>query len=217
MSAFPRVGASSDARARLGVLYRVETAPDTGWNIILVQSHEEPKWGVLPGSYLIDTCGGVENPDTKQVDTAYASLRSGMILGFRLRANPTKKICAKTGPDGVRRNGKRVELRGDENIVRWLSRKGDQMGFRLQDVHHDDGVSAVRAAQEAKLKGRRTMLNQGDTSGERHSITIATVLFEGILQITDTEKFMQALDEGIGPGKAYGCGLLSVRPVQQGD
>ena len=39
---------------------------------------------------------------------------------------------------------------------------------------------------------------------------IQTVIFDGILTVTDTESFDRQLKQGIGPAKAFGCGLLSV-------
>ncbi len=40
--------------------------------------------------------------------------------------------------------------------------------------------------------------------------TFQGVLFEGSLQVVDAEAFRKALAHGIGPGKAFGFGLLSV-------
>ena len=36
------------------------------------------------------------------------------------------------------------------------------------------------------------------------------VRFNGLLQVTDPEKLMQAVRNGIGPAKAFGFGLLSL-------
>ena len=44
-------------------------------------------------------------------------------------------------------------------------------------------------------------------------VTIRAVVFEGILKVTDAELFRSALASGIGPAKAYGCGLLTLAPV----
>jgi CRISPR system Cascade subunit CasE len=39
------------------------------------------------------------------------------------------------------------------------------------------------------------------------------VVFEGRLRVTDAEAFRRALAAGIGSGKAFGFGLLSVAPA----
>ena len=41
-------------------------------------------------------------------------------------------------------------------------------------------------------------------------VTILSVTYEGILQITDEQQFCQLLKNGIGRGKAYGLGLMTV-------
>lgn len=44
-------------------------------------------------------------------------------------------------------------------------------------------------------------------------ITFASVLFEGLLRVTNPDAFRSALEMGIGSGKAYGFGLLSIAPA----
>jgi len=38
-------------------------------------------------------------------------------------------------------------------------------------------------------------------------------LFDGSLTVSDESAFIALLRSGIGPAKAFGCGLLSVAPV----
>jgi CRISPR system Cascade subunit CasE len=45
-------------------------------------------------------------------------------------------------------------------------------------------------------------------------VTVAATLFEGVLKVTDVTKFATTLKDGIGRGKAYGCGLLSLAPLE---
>ena len=39
------------------------------------------------------------------------------------------------------------------------------------------------------------------------------ILFSGVLRITDSDAFWQSYILGIGPGKAYGLGMLNVANV----
>ena len=41
-------------------------------------------------------------------------------------------------------------------------------------------------------------------------VKLLGVTYEGLLTVTDAEKFREALISGIGRGKAYGLGLLTV-------
>jgi len=51
--------------------------------------------------------------------------------------------------------------------------------------------------------------------GGTQLLTFAAVIFEGVLRVEDSQAFREALERGIGPGKAFGFGLLSVAPVRE--
>lgn len=57
------------------------------------------------------------------------------------------------------------------------------------------------------LKGHR------DEQGRCRGIALSTLDFEGELRVTDPEVFLPALLHGVGPAKAFGCGLLLVRRI----
>ena len=46
-------------------------------------------------------------------------------------------------------------------------------------------------------------------------INLKQVTYEGILKITDLDKFKAALKQGIGREKAYGIGLITVIPINK--
>ncbi len=213
MSGFPDAQVPGDARAALGVLHRVEVNRRTGSVILLVQSMGKPDWSRL-GDYLLGP-DGEENPACKQLDDLYSSIAVGTRLAFRLRVNPTKKIDTKSGPEGERRNGRRVELTDEKDQIDWLRRKGEQGGFRLIEVRASPPVPEqpmmpnVLAMPGQKVVGHRL--------GEHVSrlVTFGAVLFDGELMVTNVEDFRQTLEAGIGSGKAYGFGLLSVAPARE--
>ena len=45
---------------------------------------------------------------------------------------------------------------------------------------------------------------------DRMTLSHAGVRFDGVLEVTDPVSFAATLDSGIGSGKAFGFGLLSV-------
>lgn len=220
MAAFPKLAeADGDARERLGVLYRLDASPRGECIQLLVQSLAAPDWSRLDRGYLLATPGTLRNPDCKPLDGALDALRDGMDLRFRLRANPTRRVNAsKRGSDPLA--GKRVELQTEAEWDAWLARKGEAAGFSLLDVRSqaDSGlldqmaavygaarparepVPDVRAAGGLKVTGRK--------AGRR--VTFGAVLFEGRLRVTDADRLRAAIASGIGTGKAYGFGLLSV-------
>lgn len=203
MSAFPS-GLSPDGRARAeaAALFRVEPVRD-GRIILLVQSALSPDWCSLPASYLTE---GVP-PETKPIGPALARLQAGMPLRFRLIANPTRKIGTKSTPDGRKNNGKRVELRGEDACLDWLRRKAAQHGFSLKSVSASPEVPGVSTSPQPKWSGTKST---SDSSVAR--MTFGGVAFEGLLEVVDPEIFVASVRSGLGSGKAYGFGLLSLAP-----
>jgi len=216
MSAFPQAG-SEAARQEFGLLYRVEPFQKDGrWLVrVLVQSQldsqQPPDWTRLPSGYLADEN---DNPACKAVTEKYATLQNDMRLRFRLRANPTRKIVAFDKQGAKKKNGQRVDIRGEGNQIDWLVRKSEAHGFRLLSVCINEDVPNVCVAPENKITGWRKDRNssplQAPNENEPPKLTFGSVLFEGVLEIIDVEQFQKMLKTGIGSGKAYGFGLLSI-------
>ncbi len=207
LAAFPQKD-SDAARLEFGLLYRLETNARTGVVTALVQSRIQPDWNKLPADYLLDVS---DNPTYKSIDQSYESLITGMRLTFRLRANPTRKIETKSLADGTKRNGKRVELFREEDQIAWLLRKAAISGFRVLTLQLNADVPNVRIKPENKALGFRG--NAGEKQKQR--LTFGSVLFDGELEITDAKTFKETLEGGIGSGKAYGFGLLSLGPIRR--
>jgi CRISPR system Cascade subunit CasE len=210
-NAFPETNKETTPRQKYGILYRLETDNRNGRVSLLVQSNAEPDWSRLEADYLQS---GEGNPACKRIGENYARVASGMKLMFRLRANPTKRIGKSDGraddrfkPSDERKTRRRVELRTDEDKIAWLKRKGEESGFRLTNVRLNVDVENVASIEQEKISfGKR---------GNSSPLTFGSVLFEGILEVTDDDKFRESLICGIGTGKAYGFGLLSIAPVKE--
>lgn len=115
-------------------------------------------------------------------------LASGMTLHFRLRGNPT-----------VRRAGKRLGLVGEAAQADWLQRKLETGGFE---------VAAISVVDEGTVRARRV------GGGDRHAqMVFRSVRFEGALQVVDPARATAILQQGVGPAKAFGFGLLSLARV----
>ncbi|MEI9476242.1 MAG: type I-E CRISPR-associated protein Cas6/Cse3/CasE [Deltaproteobacteria bacterium] len=178
-------------------LWRLEPETDfAGCPRILVQSRTIPDWtGIGVEGWLAKVDPAIDLKDRLNL----VSLKVGQRFRFRLRANP----C-------VTRNGKRLGLLRLEEQEGWIVRKGLQHGFSLpQLVSFDLSESAqervdVRVSQEQMLRGNQH-------SGK--AIRLFSVLYDGILTVTEPDKFRDALQTGIGHGKVMGLGLLSVVPI----
>jgi CRISPR system Cascade subunit CasE len=194
---FPDLKDVVEARSHFGLLYRVES--NRGNVSVLAQSSGEPRWDRLPEGYV-----RASDCSMKRVDTLYSALTTGQRLIFRLRANPTRRLSDRSQTAPERWRGKRIELRNEKDQLAWLKEKGEGGGFALLAARTLADVSDVRTL---RVGDRVT----GSREGKR--LTFGSVIFEGRLHITDVATFQQTLTHGIGSGKSYGFGLLSVAPI----
>ncbi|MEI5100877.1 type I-E CRISPR-associated protein Cas6/Cse3/CasE [Streptomyces sp. PmtG] len=193
MSLFPD-GESDQARTSFGVLFRIE---DTArGSHLLIQSNQPPDPGRLPDGYGTLT--------TRPLDDLLNALASGLTLRYRCTASPVRKPSATTRslynlPAVVPLNG----ATADE----WWQRQADKAGLKPLTLHsqrvdtvHDRQYSTT-AVQDKKNRG----------AGNR--VHHHRVRFDGTATIIDPGLLQHAIRDGIGRGKAYGCGLLSIAPA----
>jgi len=135
-------------------------------------------------------------------------LRSGQRLAFSLRVNPV-----------ITREGRRHDVVMDrkqatgwretnpaerpplaelirEAGIDWLQKRAETAGFRF-------APEAVRVEGYRQHRSRR---------GGRE-IRFSTLDFTGLLTVTEPDVFLHKLQQGIGPAKAFGCGLMLLKRV----
>lgn len=207
LNGFSELPPSVDFRRQHGILYRIDIISNACVPCVLVQSITKPDWNFLSKvpDYLLPTDSSeTPNPDFKNISVLYDNLNNGQTLAFRLRANVTRKVETKSGPDGRRNHGRRAPLRTIEEQKEWLSRKAGQGGFELLNVEICDDIPDIRIIPERDVTCIKPSI------GDTRTLTFASVLFEGRLQIISADVFRKTLKEGIGPAKAFGFGLVSI-------
>jgi len=180
------------------ILWRLEPERDSeGHPRVLIQSRSEPHWDAIG---IRGWLGRVDPPIDLRERLKLGSLEEGARFRYRVRANP----CV------TRHGGKRLGLLRREDQEAWLERKGLQHGFAVP-VAVPPGTGGVeqrqvdvRISQEQMLRGRQHGGN---------GIRVFSVLYDGLLTVTDPDRFRMALETGVGHGKALGLGLLSVVPA----
>ncbi|MFL1427490.1 MULTISPECIES: type I-E CRISPR-associated protein Cas6/Cse3/CasE [unclassified Nocardiopsis] len=177
-------GAGQEARRTFGVLFRVEDTPRGPQ--ILLQSNIEPELSRLPEHY--------GSGQTKDLSVFLDALKTGRYVRYRIAAN------------AVRRPGHTTKAKSDVNSVvplvgadaeEWWTRQAEASGLKL----HHIASHALDAARGERKEGR-------------HKIRHARTLFEGTAQITNALLLRERTITGVGRGKAYGCGLLSLAPAR---
>jgi CRISPR system Cascade subunit CasE len=150
-------------------------------------------------THLVEQAGwpSTQSWDTRDYTPLLARLGPGDEWGFRLRANPI--FHRATGP------GKRGQRLGHVTVghqTEWLRRQTERHGFEVVKGVEDESDVAVTHREILKFHRQDRL------------VTVATAVFQGRLRITDPDAFRSALTTGIGPAKAYGCGLLTIAPVR---
>ena len=128
-------------------------------------------------------------------------LTNGMTVRYRITANPSKQLPR--GHPGPGHPGQRVALRGAQAEA-WWRKRADHAGLTLTNL-----VMLPRQ----NLVGHQT--DQIPKAGKKE-IRHAAAQYDGTATIRDVNTVRGAISNGIGRGKPYGCGLLSLAPIHQG-
>ncbi|HMO82188.1 MAG TPA: type I-E CRISPR-associated protein Cas6/Cse3/CasE [Pyrinomonadaceae bacterium] len=190
----------STPRSAYNLLHRLDRRYDSF--VLYVQSSIEPDWDRLSPGYA-------DRADAKPIDRLYDGIRVGDRLIFRLAANPTKRVGKSDSFSNEKfkdpKKRRRVDIRSETDRIDWLKRKGEECGFRLCEVKLADGVPSVTTSMKPVLSFRH----------DKARVTLGSVVFDGVLEVTNADAFRKALENGIGTGKAYGFGLMSIAPARQ--
>lgn len=170
-----------------GFLFLIDPLPN-GRAVIIVQSAIEPDWDYAfhNASYFL-----AAPPEVKPFKPRFTK---DQCLRFRLMANPTRRLCKHSQDAKEESIGKRVPVPTNQ-LIGWLDRRSESAGFIIN--------------QDATIFQPGYVYMNKNGKGQR----LRSVLFEGLLRVTDPDSFRQILVRGIGSGKAFGFGLLSVAPA----
>jgi CRISPR system Cascade subunit CasE len=171
------------ARQQAGLLFRLDHQPAP---TLLIQTAQPPDLTALPATY--------GTAQTRDLTPMFAALTPGLLVRYRITANASTRQ-----PDredhrlgGPRKRGKVIHLTGEQALT-WWNRRATSAGL---DLHTTD---ATRCAFRTR---------PGEP-GPCHPLT----RFDGIATITDPDSLIHALTTGIGRGKPYGAGLLTLAPA----
>ncbi len=176
---------SSFSGARERRLWRIDSLH--GDLYILLLSEEMPDFS----GFCRQFCRTPDDAQTKQYDGLLARITAGSVWHFRLTANPVKSQKKENCRGKVQ-----AHITADYQKS-WLLSHCEKYGFRLSEDSFD--VTQSKWHQFYK--------------SDRNRVSLLAVTFEGTLEVTDPELFRKALCAGIGRGKAYGLGMLTVMHV----
>ena len=170
-------------------LWRVDNFGDN--SALLIVSVKTPEL-----SHIVKEIGvGDERNKTLDYVPFLERIECGHVWNFRLCANPVEH----KKKDSSDKRGKVYALRSSTEQIEWIKKQCEKYGFNVK------GCSII---------GDEWKILKPDKNNGKNTVSIRAVTFEGVLVVTDADIFREALTRGIGRGKAYGCGLLTIAGVQ---
>lgn len=170
------------------ILWRLEYDKRGLSPVVLIQTNFAPNPDGLKAMANIAMIQAVEEKRVQPVFQEHQMFR------FRLRANPTKSLA---GGEGKR--GRREAVLGAADAETWLVRQGAKHGFSCSLFNLiEEGAVILKKEKDRARKSTYP------------AMTFNSVLYEGMLQVRDPNQMAKVFEKGLGRGKGFGFGLLSL-------
>ncbi len=207
MSCFPRSQTQQVGR----VLWRLDKTDAS--TTIYVVSTQPPDF-----TSLAEQAGWPEAPSHRTIDyrKILNSIHDGDLYSFRLTANPARAV--RVAKDSRTKRLGHVTAQQQE---RWLLDRSLKNGFEIPLII--GGKPSEPAALEANLQDRAfQVIRRGTLSfhrnheGKQGTVTLTQATYAGVLRVVNSDGLRSVLVNGLGPAKAYGCGLLTLAKPPSG-
>ncbi|MFJ5865743.1 type I-E CRISPR-associated protein Cas6/Cse3/CasE [Streptomyces parvus] len=195
---------------------------------LFVLSTGAPDW-----NHLVEQAGWPGADGDHYAVRGYApllqQLAPGRSFAFRLTANPVQNTSRPDKPterqqsridDGGRRRGFRLGHRTAAAQLNWFLTRTAKWGFDVPAAPHLEGIGGAdnEPPRDIRITARqRRSFKKGAVTAKEAHVVLNAVTFEGRLRVTDPALLTERLLGGIGPSKAYGCGLLTLAPLAEGE
>lgn len=151
-------------------------------------------------------------------------LAPGREFAFRLTASPVQNTRRPQQPTS--RQNERIKA-GQQRSFRlghrtaaaqldWFLTRTTSWGFEIPTAASlsDTQDTDDRRPQDIRIINRnRSTFDKGPATTKEERVVMGSATFEGRLRVTDAATFTDKILGGIGPSKAYGCGLLTLAPL----
>lgn len=215
---FPTSSDSSEGR----VLWRVDY-PSSGGAVLYIASPTKPS--------MVGLNEQIGWPDlepqwkTRDYEPLLSRLEKGQTWSFRLVANPVVNRSAIRVKDG-QGHSKRLNHLTVLQQAAWLIGEDAYIGTGkpVPKIFLEQETARAERNGFHVLPDPSTEIPQLIVSdsrklkfgpGKSKNITLAVARYDGMLEVTDVDLLRHALVYGIGHGKGFGCGLMTLAPVGQ--
>lgn len=225
-------GGVPDLPERERILWRLD-ADNRHRPHLLVLTPAVPDW-----THIVETAGwpGADGDHVlvRDYTPLLHQIATGREFAFRVTASPVQNTKSPLNPTPAQKEklaatdpakparGLRMSHRTAAAQLTWFLTRTKRWGFSIPPAHTDppapgtapDGPPA-EPPREVRITARQHHSFTKNNRGTR--VTFHSATFVGHLSITDREAFTTSLLNGIGPSKAYGCGLITLAPLTPQD
>ncbi|MGN0034306.1 MAG: type I-E CRISPR-associated protein Cas6/Cse3/CasE [Coriobacteriales bacterium] len=205
-------------------LWRVDRMGDGGSRLYIV-SPVKPSLVGLDEQIGWPDCG--PQWGTRDYDAFLSRIENGQAYSFRLVANPSVSRSTRGGRTDVATPQGQSKRIGHLTVLQqaaWLVGKQAYEGSGVEVPKlfaEEEGSRALRNGFEVLAdevgvprlvvsNSQKVTFSKG-AGGKR--ITLTRAQYDGVLRVVDADSLRRALVCGIGHGKAFGCGLLTLVPL----
>lgn len=173
-----------DEKVRSRKLWRIDTIGDKRY--LLIVSETEPNLERL------EYYGMKNSAETKSYELFLSSIKEGMKFRFRVTLNPVKSVS----DENCKNRGRVYPILNEKELVDFLLKRSEKNGFNLKE----NEFTVVNQGFEVLKKSKETT-------------KLRKAVYEGVLTVSDKERFIETLTKGFGKKKAYGFGMMTVIPI----
>ncbi|MFD9287593.1 type I-E CRISPR-associated protein Cas6/Cse3/CasE [Streptomyces sp. NPDC060030] len=192
---------------------------------LLVVTESRPDW-----THLVEQAGWPgadgEHYAVRDYSPLLRQLEAGRTFAFRLTANPVQntrrpdKLTPRQAQhlEAGQSRGFRLGHRTAKAQLNWFLTRAPRWGMEvpLAPYPEETSTSDEERPRDIRIVARsRRTFGKADLTGKETQVVLNAVTFEGRMRVTDPVLLGDRLLAGIGPAKAYGCGLLTLAPVPE--
>ncbi|MEU0250867.1 type I-E CRISPR-associated protein Cas6/Cse3/CasE [Streptomyces sp. NPDC006235] len=192
---------------------------------LFVLTTDKPDW-----THLVEQAGWPgadgEHYAVRDYTPLLQQLAPGRSFAFRLTANPVQNTNRPDKPTARQqarieagdRRGFRLGHRTAAAQLSWFLTRTQRWGFDVPTAPHLDATHDTNGEPPRDIRittRQRRSFGKGPATAKEAHVVMHSVTFEGSLRITDPALLTERLLAGIGPSKAYGCGLLTLAPLPE--
>lgn len=170
-------------------LWRVDRIADKYY--LLLSSETEPDLKSL------EKYGVEGSASTKNYNKLIDSIHVGTKARFKIKLNAVKAIVESTKGGLINR----IVPVPQNELYNFFIDRTEKNGFKVKDGEY----SIVSRSSDPLIKE--------NPKNDISKIFVVGATYEGLLEVTDVDKFIHSLTKGIGRKKAYGYGMLTIYPI----